>query len=339
MNKEIKMEMSNPSPCSVCGNIHNNSKYAVSEMMFGFRDEFEYLECSKCGCLQIINVPLSLAKYYPSEYYSFKMPESNGSKLRRFFLGRQTAQFLNGNKLVSRMVCWLMPLSCEYFRVRGLLDIKLSKKSRILDVGCGSGDLLFFLAEAGFRNPLGIDAYVESDIIYGNGDKVRKATLQDISGEYDLIMFQHSFEHMPNQLETLHRVNHLLAKNGVCLLNMPTVSSYAWKHYKENWVQLDAPRHLFIHSQDSIRMLACKAGFEVSKVVYNSLSFQFWGSIQYQNDIPLKSNESYGANPSKSMFSRTQIIEFQRQAKELNTIGQGDAAAFYLKHRKTNSRE
>lgn len=266
--------MSNPSPCSVCGNIHNNSKYTVSEMMFGFRDEFEYLECPKCGCLQIVNVPLNLSKYYPSEYYSFKMPELlpelNGSKLRRFFRARQTAQVLTGNKLVSRMLCWLIPLSLDYFRVKGLLDIKLSKKSRILDVGCGSGRLLFNLAEVGFKNTLGIDKYVESDIVYGNGAKVLKATLQDISGEYDLIMFQHSFEHMPNQLETLQCVNRLLVKNGVCLLNMPTVSSYAWKYYKEDWVQLDAPRHLCIHSQDSIRILASKAGFEVSKVVYNS---------------------------------------------------------------------
>jgi hypothetical protein len=123
----------------------------------------------------------------------------------------------------------------------------------------------------------------------------------------------------------------LLPKNGVCLLNMPTVSSYTWKHYKENWVQLDAPRHLCIHSQDSIRMLASKAGFEVSKVVYNSSSFQFWGSIQYQNNIPSCSNESYSINPSKSMFSHSQILEFQRQAKELNITKQGDAAAFYLK--------
>lgn len=299
-------------------------------MMFGFRDEFEYLECSKCGCLQIVNVPPNLVKYYPLEYYSFKKP--NGSKFPLFLRGKQAAQFLTGNRLVSRMLCWLMPLSCERFHDLGLLDIELTKKSRILDVGCGSGGLIFLLAEAGFKDPLGIDAYVESDINYGNGAKVRRAILQDVSGECDLIMFQHSFEHMPSQLETLQCVNHLLAKTGVCLLNMPIVSSYAWKHYKEKWFNLDAPRHLCIHSQDSIRMLASKAGFEVSKVVYNSWSRQFWGSIQYQNNIPLNSNESYSVNPSKSMFSHSQILEFQRQAKELNIMKQGDAAAFYLKH-------
>ena len=311
------------------GNIGYDRKYVVAEMMFGFRDKFLYFECSKCGCLQIASIPTDLAKYYPSNYYSFKTPNST-SKLRWFLAGKHASLVLTGNRLVSSAIRYLMPSRCKGYQAMGLLDLKLTKETRILDVGCGGGDIVYLLAEAGFKNPLGIDAYVKSNISYGNGAKVRKATLQDVSGKYDLIMFQHSFEHMPNQLETLQCVNRLLAKNGVCLLNMPTVSSYAWKHYKENWVQLDAPRHLCIHSQDSIRILASKAGFEVSNVVYNSWSSQFWGSIQYQNNIPLFSNKSYEANPSKSIFSKSEIVEFERRAKELNLMGQGDAAVFYL---------
>ena len=42
--------------CNICknglGKIHQ-----VREMMFGFRDVFEYFECSGCGCLQLINPP------------------------------------------------------------------------------------------------------------------------------------------------------------------------------------------------------------------------------------------------------------------------------------------
>lgn len=317
--------------CLVCGKVHNNSKYIVDEMMFGFRDKFEYFQCSQCGCLQILNVPNNLAKYYPPEYYSLKTSKS-GSKLRQFLRRRLRAYALTGNsELIGGALFWVMPSHREGLRKEGLLDLQLTKQSQILDVGCGCGNLLFLLAEAGFKNVLGIDPFVESDIVYSNGAVVRKAALEDVSGEYDLIMFQHSFEHMPNQLEALQCVNRLLAKHGVCLLNMPTVSSYAWKYYRENWVQLDAPRHLSIHSQDSIRMLASKAGFEVSKVVYNSGSFQFWGSIQCQKGIPLCSDESYSVNPSKSMFSHKQILEFERRAKELNLMGQGDAAAFYLK--------
>jgi hypothetical protein len=40
-------------------------------MQLGLREEFEYFECSKCGCLQIEEVPLDLSKYYPDNYYSY----------------------------------------------------------------------------------------------------------------------------------------------------------------------------------------------------------------------------------------------------------------------------
>jgi len=34
---------------------------------------------------------------------------------------------------------------------------------------------------------------------------------------------------------------------GWCVIRIPTVSSFAWEHYREQWVQLDAPRHFFLH--------------------------------------------------------------------------------------------
>jgi hypothetical protein len=57
--------------CAICGNETNNKPFILKEMMFGFRDEFEYFQCSACFCLQIKNIPGSLEKYYPKNYYSF----------------------------------------------------------------------------------------------------------------------------------------------------------------------------------------------------------------------------------------------------------------------------
>jgi predicted SAM-dependent methyltransferase len=136
---------------------------------------------------------------------------------------------------------------------------------------------------------------------------------------------------MPDQLATLKRVAELLAENGVCLINMPTVSSYAWKHYHENWVALDAPRHLCIHSIESMTLLAEKAHLVLQTILYNSIELQFWGSEQYLKGIPLRSERSYGETPADSIFSENQIKMFKRKAKELNRIKQGDAAAFYLR--------
>jgi hypothetical protein len=58
--------------CSICGNTGGNKTHSVREMMFGMRDVFQYLECGACGCLQLLNIPKDMGKYYPEQYYSFR---------------------------------------------------------------------------------------------------------------------------------------------------------------------------------------------------------------------------------------------------------------------------
>jgi 2-polyprenyl-3-methyl-5-hydroxy-6-metoxy-1,4-benzoquinol methylase len=329
--KFIKKAKTNMRKCQVCGNSEGNRNYAVREMMFGFRDVFSYFECSCCGCLQIVDVPNDLSKYYPRTYYSFSSsaPFPKADRITRYLKRkRYESGLLNKGGLIGKLLYAIIPN--ENLRLYLLSQVSLTSESRILDVGCGAGDLLSTLHETGFKNSMGIDAYIEEDIERENGAKIRKGTIQDVFGKWDLIMFSHSFEHMTNQLETLEKAERLLTKNGSCLINMPTVSSYAWKHYRENWVDLDAPRHTCIHSLKSMKLLADKANFSLQKITYNSSDLQFWGSEQYLKDIPLRSESSYAENPSKSMFSKKEIETFKMKAKELNRNNQGDSASFLL---------
>lgn len=98
-----------------------------------------------------------------------------------------------------------------------------------------------------------------------------------------------------------------------------------------HWVQLDAPRHYFLHSIESMRILSNKAGFELCEIIYDSTAFQFLGSEQYLKDIPLKDDRSYGINPHNSIFTDEDIISFTNRADELNCANEGDQATFYLR--------
>jgi 2-polyprenyl-3-methyl-5-hydroxy-6-metoxy-1,4-benzoquinol methylase len=304
-------------------------------MMFGFGDEFTYIECPNCGCLQISHIPSDISRYYPSNYYSFaKRPETN--LWLNIVKGRILRTLLFSDAVVAKVLQPITLLRPDYAdRIAVYSSIRrvpLPKDSRILDVGCGSGQLLYTLKNLGFRNVLGCDPNVEENINYENGLKILKATIQEIEGKWDLIMFNKSFEHIPDQIEILQSVHNLLNDRGVCIITMPTTSSYAWKYYKTNWVQLDAPRHLYIHSLQSMRILTEQANLILKEVVFNSSAFQFWGSEQYSKNIPLRSSESYCENPAKSIFSRKQIRAFARKAAELNNKEQGDIATFYLRH-------
>src|SRR5690606_13809129 len=114
-------------------------------------------------------------------------------------------------------------------------------------------------------------------------------------------------------------------------IRVPVADSWAWRHYGTDWVQLDAPRHLFLHTRRSLDLLAADAGLVVERVADDSGAFQFWGSEQYRRDIPLRDPRSYAVNPRASDFTAAQIREFRRRAADLNARGEGDQASFYLR--------
>lgn len=314
--------------CKICNNPEGNEVYEVKEMQFGLRERFTYFQCSQCECLQIADVPADMSAYYPSNYYSFlsSSPEKSQNSIIRWIKTQRNRYAVFGRGIPGRLFYKFFPAG----KLRMLSQIGLTEESSILDVGCGSGTILYDLKELGFKHLLGVDPYITEDIEYKNGLKILKKYIHELDGKWDLIMFHHSFEHIPDPLETMQSVSELLTEGGVCLIRIPTVSSYAWEHYRENWVQLDAPRHFFLHSVKSVSLLSDKAGLSLEMIVYDSNEFQFWGSEQYMRDIPLYNPQSQSFGPSRSLFSDKEIAGFRQKAIELNQNNQGDACAFYL---------
>ena len=315
--------------CRICGFSGDSPVYSVREMMYGLRDEFCYFQCAKCQCLQISQFPSDMSPYYQQDYYSLSQsPENLYSNFFETWARRNRDRYAvlkKGN--FGRFINLLHPAESD---MACLSRANLNRKSRIVDVGCGTGFLLYFLKEAGFGNVLGVEPHIETDMNYPNGLTIRKAWVHEVHEEQDLFMFHHSFEHLPNPIETLETVYRLLPSGGMCMIRIPLVSSEAWEKYGTDWVQLDAPRHFFIYSLDSLNILAEKTKFKIKEITYDSDEFQFWGSQQYLNEIPLMAENSYGKNPAKSIFSQEEIKNFKAMASELNASSRGDQAAVFL---------
>ena len=289
--------------------------------MYASNDSFEYFQCPKCQTLQINECPANLSDYYPQDYYEsnftikknihdyFRLKRDLSSYGQKTFTG----MFLNkqiGINYNCKAFAWLQE------------KINISPEAKILDVGCGPGNFLLFLEKLKFKNLTGLEPYTHESYLIGknNNIKIAKQTLEEHSGKYDLIVLNHSFEHMLEPQKAFENLKRLLAKDGHIFLRVP-VLGWAWEHYKENWVQLDAPRHLFIPSLAAIDHLCSSFESRIIDIKFDSNSFQFTGSEKYLQGLALK---------EQVKLSKNQINEYKSKSLELNETQKGDQACFII---------
>ncbi len=313
--------------CKVCGNTSNNKQHHIKEMQLGLREMFTYLECAGCGCMQLQNIPADMVKYYPNEgYYSFNLGLDVRQKAD--ILRKIKASYLlyGKNKLLGSVlsVGYKVPDYYSWIKNAGI-----NYADAILDVGTGNGSLLLNLFKIGFTNLTGIDPFIEKDLQYGTINIYKKSVF-DITGQLDFIMLHHAFEHMDEPLKVLLQLHKLVKKGKCVLIRTPVMGMYSWNKYNVNWMDLDAPRHIFIHSFKSMELLAEQAGFELRKVEFDSNYISMVGSDQYAKDIALPDASSYMVNKTASGYTKKDIGNFKIISQLNNKNQQSDWAAFYL---------
>jgi SAM-dependent methyltransferase len=300
--------------------------------MFGLGGRFEYFECGQCGCIQLRTPPCDLSTFYPPTYYSF---DESGVREARPVSGwrraigraRNQAQFFGGPwSLLARArsrpdLTWVPKLLKRTNVTR--LD------ARILDVGCGSGALLKRLRQAGFTQLVGCDPYLSAPILEPPELRVLNCTIEDLAareaGRFDLVMFHHSLEHIPEPIAPLRAARTLLKSGGQCLVAVPVASSEAWHTYGTDWVELDPPRHFFLHTEDSFTTAAREAGMIVCAVEPDGTPFEFWGSELYRRGMTLVGPDGQFRN-ARDLFTSHELQTFEHRATHANAAGRGGRA-------------
>lgn len=290
--------------------------------MIGHRDVFFYNECAEClsVCLNDQLSDDALARYYGPGYYSFD--PNRGSTIKRFMIS-QRDRAMAGRFTPLGTVLALAKPDQEIALMR---SHELARNAAILDVGCGGGHLLNRLADIGYTNLLGIDPFIPNDTQSTGGVPLLRRELGELEGRFDLVMFNHSLEHVEAPRDVLASACKLLTPNGRCVVRIPTVSSAAWDEYGVDWVQFDAPRHVSLPSRAGMQIAGEAAGMKLERTVDDSSAFQFWASEQYQRDIPLSDPQVF-----TGMFSKAAMKRFEQRASELNAQSRGDQSAFVFR--------
>lgn len=304
---------------------------------------YDYFACRDCGALVLEPEPdaLVLAAAYPGDYYTqtgaraaipSAEPEggrdssapAEGRRPRRRVLRAWRARRLLAlpvGSLLVRSVSGRRYGRFDWFRRTGI-----GLEDPVLDVGCGSGRLLFRMQREGFRSLVGIDPMLPAVLEQARGEpRFARETADAHVGEYALVMAHHSFEHARDPRATFSALARRVRPGGWLLLRVPLADCWARRHYGADWAQLDAPRHLHIPTRRAIEELARASDLTLEHVEDDSGVFQIWGSER--------------ALPPGGPVRLLRWFVARCAAARLRRAGQGDQAAFYLRRHPLATRE
>ncbi len=235
--------------CILCNENRTEKIFAARDYRYNTSGEtFNVVRCKGCGLIFINPRPSKeeMNRYYPDEYRPRKTLEACKRQ-------RRMKKYLNRRNYYFFVNPWHMDFL---------------PGTTVLDIGCGSGELLMRFKELGC-NAYGIDvdevtsSYLckEMNLDVETCDVDSGTSFKE--GFFDVIVMRHSLEHFHNPVRVLQEMRRIIKKNGTLIVGLPNIDSITAKIAGENWRDLDAPRHLFHFSPETIRALMGKAGFSI----------------------------------------------------------------------------
>ena len=239
--------MENLSSCPVCGN-KNFTPFLQSRDFFLTNEEFNIVTCLGCG-LKFVNPrpeASEISKYYEAPDYV-----SHGGK-------KNLTNFLYKTIRSSS-------IKMKYKIVR-----EHARGKKMLDIGCGTGEFLYFCRKMGF-DVKGIEP-AEKPRFFAQTqyelDVHEEAYLNNIvSPEFDIITMWHVLEHVHLLHERMNKMVEILKSEGTLIIAVPNCDSWDALYYGKFWAAYDLPRHLYHFSQDTIKILTQTHALKVEEII------------------------------------------------------------------------
>lgn len=162
-----------------------------------------------------------------------------------------------------------------------IISKKIKIPGNVLEVGCSTGLMLSLFKDRGWQVK-GVEISKEAaEIATERGIEVITQPFEklELKEKYDLIIFNHTLEHLENFELVIKKVNMLLKPKGFLYIDLPNFDSLSAKVLKGKWPLLLPDEHLWHFTQKALTILLSKFDF---KVVYINKSSGIW---DYNNPL------------------------------------------------------
>lgn len=158
------------------------------------------------------------------------------------------------------------------------------KTNRLLDVGCGVGELLDQARERGWRT-YGTEFTKRAiDICRRRGHRMNRGRLDASdceSDSFDVVVYSEVIEHIQNQVEEFRHVRSLLRPGGLVFVTTPNFDSLSRRLLGERWNVVQYPEHLAYFTPGSLEQLMDLSGLETAWMRTTGISLtRFQASVR-----------------------------------------------------------
>lgn len=159
--------------------------------------------------------------------------------------------------------------SLNIINSKRILMIEKFVKGKILDIGCGFGNLLSAARQRGWET-YGVEVSSHMANVAKKYGKVKESVIEKAvypRDFFDAITMFDVLEHVSDPQRTLKACNNILKKGGILVIQTPSSDSVYAKIRGKNWDYFGL-QHLNYFSLNDIRSILAKNGFRISKIYY-----------------------------------------------------------------------
>jgi 2-polyprenyl-3-methyl-5-hydroxy-6-metoxy-1,4-benzoquinol methylase len=253
--------------CYLCGSQGDYLYQGLTDNQYGTPGLWDFRKCPSPDCGLVWLDPMPVPEALSEAYRDYFTHAEEGSRTPGRSLTLLAKRWMRG---AHQLALRLTPLYGQ-LRRRDSRFLDAVKPGRLLDVGCGAGDFLAQMRQAGWVvEGQEVDPEAAAHARSLHGFTVHLGSLEELGIEentFDAVTMNHVIEHVHDPVALLAECQRILKPGGVLVSITPNVESFSHQVFQSDWVGMDRPRHLHLFSARTMEEAARRAGLRSCEVL------------------------------------------------------------------------